>query len=96
MITDGTGQAYIFLPLTLMDSTRLRVPEWIASTVEMDLAGRLLVASHLRRYMRLASEYGSGRRILTRNDGDSRTIFGDQASCVPARRQHNDSTCILL
>jgi hypothetical protein len=43
------AHAYIFLPLTLSNSTRLRVPEWITSTVEMDLARGLLVPSDLKR-----------------------------------------------
>lgn len=35
---------HISLPLVGLDATGLRIPEWIASTVEVNLARRLLVS----------------------------------------------------
>ena len=37
---------HVFLPLTLGNTAGLGVPEWVTSTVQVDLTGSLLVAGH--------------------------------------------------
>ena len=37
---------YIYLPLVILNATRLGIPEWITTTVQMDLSSGLLVASN--------------------------------------------------
>lgn len=37
---------HVFLPLTLVNTARFGVPEGVASTVQVDLTGSLLVAGH--------------------------------------------------
>ncbi len=40
--------AYIRLPLMVLNTSWLRVPEWVASTMQVDLARSLLVSGHCK------------------------------------------------
>lgn len=79
-----------------LNSPWLRVPEGIATTVQVDLAGGLLVPRH---YIP-QSDHTSGSRTeeneLTGDNRDRRAVFRDQASSVATGRKDENCARVLL
>lgn len=87
---------YIGLPLVGFNAPRLRVPEWITATMQMNLSGSLLAASNWNFTKLNLLHFAVKLMNHTSDDGDSRPVLGNQASSVAARGKHKEGTSILL
>ncbi len=85
--------AYIRLPLVVLNTSWLRVPEWVASTMQVDLARSLLVSGHCKL---VSSPQPTEKRQRTGENGNPRPVLGDQPRSFSTCRQHQERTCALL